>query len=122
MLWEPYDYEGTFGAATYGDANTARRAALDAVRVYLAARPVKAAYRYLRVEALNAADARAFAVELAAHDHPGAADTNVYALLHGGLWESNDVSVDAFESLTNAHAETQIPLRAAYSPRAEARA
>ena len=42
MLWEPYDYEGTFDADTYGDANTARRAALDAVRVYLAARPVKA--------------------------------------------------------------------------------
>ena len=42
MLWEPYDYEGMFNAATYGDANTARRAALDAVRAYLAARSVKA--------------------------------------------------------------------------------
>jgi len=38
MLWEPYDYEGTFDADTYGDANTARRAALVAVRRYLATR------------------------------------------------------------------------------------
>lgn len=45
MLWEPYDYEGTFDASTYGDANTARRAALNAVRAHLAARPVKAPER-----------------------------------------------------------------------------
>ena len=38
VLWEPYDYEGTFDADTYGDANTARRAALVAVRRYFATR------------------------------------------------------------------------------------
>lgn len=42
MLWAPDDYEGTFDADTYGDANTARRAALAAVRAHLAAKSVKA--------------------------------------------------------------------------------